>query len=150
MWGFVSDYRFQGRAALALDAKGRVTVPARHRQVLVENAKGLMTITRHPGGWLMLFPRPEWDLFYERIVALPMSANAWRRIFLGHATDVEIDASSRVLVSPELRESVGLVRDVVLFGNGNHLELWDAQRHAQHEAALLQEPIPEAVQSLIV
>ena len=48
--------------------------------------------------------------------------------------DVEIDASSRVLISPELRAAAGLVRDVMLLGMGSHFELWDAQRHAAHEA----------------
>ncbi len=132
-----------------MDAKGRLTIPARHREVIVEKAAGRITITRHPAGWLMLFPQPEWERFYTVVSNLPMEASAWRRMFLGHATDVEIDSSSRVLISPELRTAVGLERDVVLFGNGSHLELWDARRHAAHEAELLQQPVPEAVQRLI-
>ena len=55
-------------------------------------------------------------------------------MFLGNAMDVEIDASSRVLIAPELRAAAGLVREVMLLGMGSHLELWDTQRHAEHEA----------------
>ncbi len=49
-----------------------------------------------------------------------------RRIFLGNAMDVEMDASGRVLVSPELRAKAGITKDAVLLGMGSYLELWDA------------------------
>ena len=94
---------FQGASSLSLDAKGRLSVPTRHRDVLSATAAGQLTITRHPHGCLMVFPRPEWEKFRERIAALPMSAQWWKRIFLGNAMDVEMDGTGRVLISPELR-----------------------------------------------
>ena len=60
----------------------------------------MLTITRHPHGCLMVFPRPEWEKFRERIAQLPMSAQGWKRIFMGYAMDVDMDATGRVLVSP--------------------------------------------------
>ena len=114
---------FQGASALTLDGKGRVAVPARHRDVLLATAAGQLTLTKHPQGCLMVFPRPAWEAFRDRVAALPMSASGWKRIFLGNAMDVEIDASSRVLVSPELRASARLNRDVMLLGMGSHFEL---------------------------
>lgn len=95
----------------------------------------------------MLFPRPVWEAFRAKVEALPLSASGWKRIFLGSAMDVEVDAASRILVSPELRASAGISRDVLLIGMGNHLELWDVQRHAAAEAALLQQALPEALQA---
>lgn len=139
---------FQGPAALALDAKGRLTVPARHREVLQAMAQGLLTITKHPEGCLMVFPRPTWEGFRERVAALPMSASGWKRIFLGNAMDVEIDNSSRVLISPELRAAAGLSRDVMLLGMGNYLELWDAASYAAHEAKVMQSEVPDAIKDL--
>ena len=136
---------FQGASALALDAKGRLSVPARHRDMLQAIAEGQLTITKHPDGCLMIFPRPAWESFRERIAALPMSASGWKRIFLGSAMDVEIDASSRVLISPELRAAAGLSKDVMLLGMGSHFELWDAQRHAEHEAEVMQQGMPEVL-----
>ena len=136
---------FQGASSLTLDAKGRLSVPTRHRDVLNALAAGLLTITKHPHGCLMIFPRPEWDLFRERISALPMSAQWWKRIFLGNAMDVDIDASSRVLIAPELRASAGLDRSVMLIGMGSHLELWDAVRHAEHEAEIMRGEMPDAL-----
>lgn len=130
---------------MALDAKGRLSVPARHRDVLSAMAQGQLTITKHPEGCLMVFPRPAWESFRDKIAALPMSAAGWKRIFLGNAMDVEIDASSRVLISPELRAAAGLTKDVMLLGMGSHFELWDAARYAAHEAEVMQQGMPDVL-----
>ena len=134
---------FQGASSLSLDAKGRLSVPTRHRDVLSATAAGLLTITRHPHGCLMVFPRPEWEKFRERIAALPMSAQWWKRIFLGNAMDVEIDATGRVLVSPELREAAGIARDTMLLGMGNHFELWDKATYDAQESKAMQGDMPD-------
>ena len=138
---------FQGPAALTLDGKGRIAMPARHRELLVAMGVSQLTITKHPVGSLMVFPRPAWENFREKVATLPMEAAGWKRVFLGNAMDVEIDASSRVLIAPELRSAAGLVRDVMLIGMGSHFELWDAQRHAEHEAQVMQTPMPESLKS---
>ena len=135
---------FQGASSLSLDAKGRLSVPTRHRDVLNTQAAGQITITRHPHGCLMVFPRPEWEAFRERIAQLPMSAQGWKRIFMGYAMDVEMDATGRVLVSPELREAAGLAKDAILLGMGNYLELWDKAAYEAQEAAAMQGAMPEA------
>lgn len=135
---------FQGASSLSLDAKGRLSVPTRHRDALSTQAAGQITITRHPHGCLMVFPRPQWEMFRERLAKLPMSAQGWKRIFMGHASDVEMDATGRVLVSPELREAVGLTRDAILLGMGDHLELWDKAAYEAQEAAAMQGEMPEA------
>ena len=138
---------FQGPAALTLDGKGRIAVPARHRELLTAMGVSQLTVTKQPGGSLLIFPRPAWEAFRDRVAALPMEAAGWKRVFLGNAMDVEIDASSRVLIAPELRLSAGLVRDVMLLGMGSHFELWDAQRHADHEAKVMQSDMPDSLKS---
>ncbi len=137
---------FQGASALALDAKGRLAVPARHRDVLQALCEGQLTLTKHPEGCLMVFPRPAWETFRDKVAALPMSASGWKRIFLGNAMDVEIDGASRFLVSPELRAAAGLSKEVMLLGMGSHFELWDAQRYAAHEAEVMAQAMPDALQ----
>jgi MraZ protein len=128
---------------LSLDAKGRLSVPTRHRDVLLATAAGALTITRHPDGCLMVFPRPEWEKLRERIVQWPESARAWKRIFLGSAMDVEMDATGRVLVSPELRSAASLTRDAMLLGMGAYFELWDQAAYAAKEAEALQAGMPD-------
>ncbi len=122
-------------------------MPSRHREVLSAMGCNQLTITKHPEGSLMIFPRPAWENFRERVAALPMEASGWKRIFLGNAMDVEIDASSRVLIAPELRAAAGLNRDVMLLGMGSHFELWDATRYAEHEARVMQSAMPDALKS---
>ncbi|MBU6465637.1 MAG: division/cell wall cluster transcriptional repressor MraZ [Burkholderiales bacterium] len=133
---------FQGASSLSLDAKGRLSVPTRHRDVLSANAAGQLTITKHPHGCLMVFPRPEWEKFRDRIANLPMEAQWWKRMFLGNAMDVDMDGTGRVLISPELRQAAGLSRDVLLLGMGKHFELWDKARYDAEEAKAAQEAMP--------
>jgi MraZ protein len=137
---------FQGASSLSLDAKGRLSVPTRHRDALLAMAEGQLTITKHPHGCLMLFPRPEWLKFRERIAELPMSAQWWKRIFLGNAQDVDMDGTGRVLVAPELRQAVGLSKEVVLLGMGNHFELWDRATYEAQEAEAMQADMPNVFQ----
>ena len=134
---------FQGASSLSLDAKGRLSVPTRHRDVLTATAAGQITITKHPHGCLMVFPRGEWEKFRERLAALPMSAQWWKRIFLGNAMDCDLDGNGRVLISPELRAAAGLSKEAVLLGMGNHFELWDAQTYAAQEQAAMQADMPD-------
>ena len=134
---------FQGASSLSLDTKGRLSVPTRHRDVLSATAAGQLTLTKHPHGCLMIFPRSEWEKFRERIASLPMQAQWWKRIFLGNAMDAEMDSSGRVLVSPELRAAAGLHKDAVLLGMGNHFELWDAATYAAQEAEAMQGEMPD-------
>jgi MraZ protein len=145
LWDSVANIVFQGASALTLDGKGRLAVPSRHREALSAMGVTQLTLTKHPEGSLMVFPRPAWESFRDKVAALPMSASGWKRIFLGNAMDVDLDASSRVLVSPELRAAAGLTRDVMLLGMGSHFELWDAQRYAEHEARVMQSEMPDAL-----
>ena len=138
---------FQGPAALTLDGKGRVAIPSRHRELLAAMGVQQLTITKNPGNSLLIFPRPAWENFRDRVAALPMDSSGWKRLFLGNAMEVEIDASSRVLVAPELRAFAGLDRDVMLIGMGSHFELWDAQRHAAHESAVMQSAMPDSLKN---
>jgi len=146
----VSGSVFQGTSALALDGKGRVTVPVRHRDMLMALAEGKLTLTKHPEGCLLVFPRPTWELFREKLLSLPMSADGWRRVFLGSAMDVELDGASRVLVSPELRTAAGLTKDVLLMGMGHRLELWDVQRYADHEARVMAAGLPDSLKDVVI
>jgi MraZ protein len=134
---------FQGASSLALDAKGRLSMPTRHRDVLGATANHQLTITKHPHGCLMIFPRPEWESFRARIAALPMEAQWWKRIFLGNAMDVELDGTGRVLVSPELRAAAGIERETMLLGMGNHFELWDKATYEAREAEAMRGSMPD-------
>lgn len=136
---------FQGSSALTLDAKGRISIPTRYRDALAEQAGGSLTLTRHPDGCLLVYPRPEWEKKREQIAGFPMTARALQRLLLGNAQDVELDGSGRVLIAPELRTAAGMTREVMLLGMGAHFELWDAASLARREAEDLAQGMPEVL-----
>ena len=74
-----------------------------------------------------------------------MDAHWWRRIFLGNATELDLDSAGRILVSPELRSAAGIQREVILLGMGSHLELWDAVTYATKEQAAMMQGVPDAL-----
>lgn len=137
---------FQGSSALTLDAKGRLTIPARHRDALINQSDGRVTLTRHPDGCLLLYPRSAWELKRSQIVAFPAQARPLQRLLLGNAQDVDLDGAGRVLVAPELRQAAQLAREVMLLGMGTHFELWDTAMLGQHEQRALEQGIPDVVQ----
>jgi len=149
VWSIVPEIVFQGTSALTLDAKGRVAVPTRHRDALMSAVSGQLTLTKHPVGCLLVLPRPTWVELRERLMSLPMEADGWRRIFIGSAVDVEIDAGSRIHISPELRADAALIRDVLLIGMGQRLELWDSARYAAHESVVKQGPMPDVIKNFV-
>ena len=149
-WDEVSSFAFKGGPVLTLDGKGRITVPARYRDVLMSAVDGRMVVTKNPAGCLSLYPQPVWDRFEADLIALPESRNPLRRLYLGSATEVQIDGSSRVLLPPELREWAGLERDVIFMGMGNSFELWDKARYEAEEARVLEGGMPDALKDLVV
>lgn len=129
---------FQGATPLNLDAKGRLAVPAKHRDALAKPGNGRVVLTAHPHRCLLLYPEPAWLPIRDEILASsslnPQSAMA-RRLLVGFAEDLELDAAGRVLISPGLRKYAGLEKEVWLIGQGSHFELWsDAGWQAQQEA----------------
>lgn len=146
----MSEFVFQGESALTLDGKGRVTVPARFRDALGALCTGQMTVTKHPSRCLLLFPRPAWAEFRGKLMQLPMDAEGWRRLFLGGAMDVDMDAGSRVLLSPELRAWAGLDRELMLVGMGSRMEIWDRERYAANESLTLSQPMPDGLRNMVM
>ncbi len=118
-----------GQQTTALDAKGRLTIPARFRAVLDESCQGQLVVTvNHDRESLLLYPRHEYEQRAQIINKLSDFDPLERRLkllFIGHAFDLELDNNARVLVPPRLREIVGITRDVVLVGQHHKLELWD-------------------------
>lgn len=141
---------FRGGPVLTLDGKGRITVPARYRDVLMATVNGQMVIAKNPDGCLSLYPVPVWEQFEAEVLSLPIQNEAWRRLYVGSATEVEIDSASRVLIPPELRSWAGLERDVKFMGVGPFFELWDTARYDEREAAAIAAGRPDALRSLVI
>jgi MraZ protein len=141
---------FRGGPVLTLDGKGRITVPARWKDMLVAAVQGQMVVAKNPDGCLALYPLPVWEQFESSILALSAEDEAWRRFFIGSATEVEIDSAARVLIPPELRSWAGLEREVKFMGVGPHFELWDMARYEAREAEALAKGRPAPLRNLVI
>ena len=144
---------FQGAVALNLDAKGRLAIPARHRDALVPGGAPLV-ITAHPHQCLLVYPSSAWEAIRQQVSALPgldpVTASL-KRLLIGFAQEEELDAAGRVLVAPSSRQWAQLDKQVWLVGQGSHFELWsDAGWQKQQEAmlALSSGTLPAGFESL--
>ena len=82
---------FQGTSLLVLDAKGRLSLPAKYRESLLVPCQGEVTLTRHPDGCVLIYPRAEWLQLRTKLASLPYSARALQRVMMGGAVDVTAD-----------------------------------------------------------
>jgi len=124
---------FLGSHAINMDAKGRIAIPAKVREKLVQLCGGRIVLTANADEdrCLLLYPEPEWELLLPKIKALPNMNKAVQRLhrlILGHAAEMELDSNGRILVPPTLRNHAGLEKKLMLVGLGNKLELWSEER----------------------
>jgi MraZ protein len=122
---------FRGATKITLDDKGRMVIPTRYREQIMQLAQGKLVVTVDKDQCLLIYPLPEWELIERKLMALPsLNATARRlqRLMVGHATDLPLDGHGRVLLPPELREFARLERHGMLIGQGNRFELWDEVR----------------------
>ena len=125
---------FRGISHLNLDVKGRLAVPARHRDALLERCAGHLVITIDADRCLLVYPLPDWELIQERLEALSNldpRVRELQRVLVGFAADVDMDGAGRVLISPALREYAQLEKAVVLVGQGKKFELWNKDHWEQ-------------------
>ena len=145
---------FEGAAALNLDAKGRMAIPARHRDALLAAGEGSLTLTSHPHGCLLLYPTPVWEPIRDQILRVPSFdplAASLKRVLVGNARTEELDSAGRILLAPELRTYARLEKTVYLVGMGSHFEIWSdaGWKHQQDEIfALGSVLLPPGLESL--
>jgi MraZ protein len=130
---------FRGTFDHTLDAKSRLTVPARYRAALADGVVLAMPVDLKPyvGVW-----RPaEYERYTERALAelppLSPRLSELERFFYGSSQDAELDAAGRIMVPSFLAAHAKLTREVAVVGAGDRLELWDSEQWLGHRTALL-------------
>jgi MraZ protein len=126
---------FLGEYQHTIDAKGRVSLPAKFR----EDLAGKLFVTKgFEGGCLYVYPAAD----YERLLESLLSSNQFdadarrlQRFFTAGAVDTKLDGVGRVMLPPTLREHAGLDRDVTIIGNANRVEIWSRDAWAAYDAA---------------
>jgi MraZ protein len=139
--GEEEDFRlFRGINPLSLDAKGRLSMPVRYRQHLLDTADGQLILTVDRDRCLLLYPLPVWTEVERKLIQLSSvnaRARALKRLLLGHAEECGMDASGRSLLPAPLREFANLDKRVVMVGQGNKFEIWNEQAWQDWREALL-------------
>ncbi len=122
---------FLGEHQHTLDAKGRLSLPAKFRGEMT----GRLVVSKGLEGCLYVHSSDDYVGFLGRLTGKgdfdPKLRQA-RRFFSSGATESELDSAGRISVASNLREYAGLDKDVAVIGNGDRIEIWDAQKWASY------------------
>lgn len=117
-----------GVAKLTLDDKGRLALPSRYRESLMDECGGNMVMTVDHESRLIIYPQHEWEkaeIKLQKLSSFKKIEAKIKRRYLGHAHDCKMDKNGRMTIPPLLREITHIDKQVVLLGVGNKFELWD-------------------------
>lgn len=151
---------FRGPTLLNLDAKGRLVMPTRYRDALLEQCGGQLTLTIDTEDrCLQLYPMPKWIEIERKLNELPSYDPAARRIqrlLVGHATEMEMDGAGRISIPPVLRSYASLDKKIMLLGQGHRFEVWSEDKWNQKLDAMLAEEssndkvLPDQLKQLVL
>lgn len=119
---------FMGYSTVLLDAKGRLALPTRHRDALCQDGQPLVLTVDLREQCLLMYSAAVWAPLAQKLNSLPNIDERFRRmqrLVIGHAMEVEVDGSGRILLPAELREYARLDKRVALVGQVNKFELWN-------------------------
>jgi MraZ protein len=130
---------FRGTFDHTLDAKNRLTVPARYRAALAEGVVLAMPLDQRP--CVAIWRPQEYDTYTTAALAgmpaLSPRRNELERFFYGSSQDADLDAAGRIMVPGFLGDHASLSKEVVVVGVGDHMELWDRTAWSEHRTTLL-------------
>ena len=121
---------FRGITNLSVDTKGRLAIPSRYRNSIIDASNRQIIVTvDHTDHCLLIYPMQDWINIEEQLMKLSNMNRRSRnvqRLLLGHAFECELDNQGRIRIAAPLREYAGLEKKVVLVGQLNKFELWNA------------------------
>jgi MraZ protein len=124
--------RLRGSAETTIDEKGRFKIPAVFRAP-IEEAYGVeFFVTSLTGQDVLIYPMPIWNVFEEKLVALPVVHRQKSKFLERYNTfgqAVKMDGQGRLLVPSLLRETSALAGDALVLGQTDYLKLVDRARH---------------------
>lgn len=133
---------FRGRFEHGIDPKGRLSIPSRFREILLNSYEDERLIVTNFDGALWAYPFKEWKTVEEKVAALPQfksDVKMFQRFFISAAVECPIDSNGRILIPPTLRDYAALNKEVVLVGMTHRIEIWARDRwekvfaEAEHE-----------------
>ena len=148
---------FRGNSKVTLDSKGRMAIPTRFRDDIVQRCGGSLVASMDSHDpCLLLYPLPDWEGMERRLMRLSgnkRSIRRYQRRILGQAFEMDMDGHGRILIPRELRSSAALDRQAILIGQGSRFELWDEEHWKQWLEASSDEDLddlPPELESLLL
>ena len=126
---------FLGQYQHNIDSKGRLTVPARFRDLLGDGAYVTMGFDNN----LMVMTRASFEAVQKRVSQTPFTdpnARVLRRLLFSDAGFAEPDGNGRILLPGYLREKTDLADEAVLVGVGDYFEIWSPEGWASQSENL--------------
>jgi MraZ protein len=127
---------FRGRYPGTVDAKGRLSIPAKFRDVLARY-EGRELVVVPDGECLEVYPLPEWERMEGKLREQSRFNSEVReisRLYVSRAKDVAMDGAGRILIAPDTRKDAALDKNVTLVGGGlDKFEVWDRARFEQYD-----------------
>ena len=117
---------FIGEYHHTIDEKGRIIIPVKFREELGNN----FIITRGIENCLFVYSEENWAKITNKLNSLPFTkkdARTFNRFFMSGATSVELDKQGRVNISKPLIDYASLIKDCVIIGTGDRLEVWSQE-----------------------
>ena len=137
----------RGSNVISIDAKGRISIPTKHRDDLLRLSEGRMVVTISPNDrCLWLYTLTAWEAVERKLVSLPTlnaQTRKLKRMLIGHADDCDMDASGRILLPAPLREFAMIQKKAVLVGQGDKFEIWDEAQWLAHREDILSVELDE-------
>jgi MraZ protein len=127
---------FRGHFEHTLDAKNRLSIPARFRAAFSSGT----VLAKDPETCVAVWPSETHEAIIERALAgLNPVGSEYRklsRFYQGNSFDIDLDASGRVTLPSSLLSHAGIEKEVVVVGVGDHLEVWGQERWRREQEAL--------------
>jgi len=124
---------FLGEFEATIDSKGRFLLPGGLKKQLPEGDNRFV-ISRGFEKCLNLYPMKSWEPIVARLKKLndfDPKVREFKRMFLGGATEVELDSAGRMLMPASLKEHAGLGKDIILAADIDKIEIWDSGKYKQ-------------------
>ena len=122
---------FKGIHNINLDSKGRLTIPTKYRNTIDDQSDGKLVVTiDSEEKCLLLYPSSVWLEIEKKINSLPsFNKNSRRiqRLLIGHAEEIDLDTTGRILLSKPLRLVAEMSKKVTLIGQGEKFEIWSEE-----------------------
>ncbi len=143
---------FTGSYFYTMDSKGRVSIPARYREILHESQDRQIILTNFEG-YILAFPQSQWmKIEAELAKQAPFDPNVRRfqRFLISGVEECPLDRMGRILIPPNLRDYAKLSRDLALVGAIRSFEIWDRQTFETHRKELEETISQEVLQRLVI